>query len=486
MAHHTALPPRVHAAPVHTAPSTPAPGGRGGTPRAPRREETERTFGHQISRIRLRDEGAAEARGALASTRGPGALASRHAYALPGLPGHRLGMPAARALPPSPAPAPAAETGPVVQSRAPIQRLTLTRGEKKATGIGGALATVGGVALGGLALGGAIATSPWWGAGLAVAGLGSLAASWFSKTPETRQAERIDRSTLPDGLREQLRRSHRVVARARDKVRPNDLTPEEHDRVVGLLEQVHAGGTNLGIDTSVAELGAPNEEEGRDTARRLRDATVSDLITITQTSQGRGLLHRVAVADADRDRGNRVVVTPYTQYIAPFAKPRIKHQGSEEEQAEQRRRRQRAEVEYTPSSFRRAKLVEASDEGNRARQVQAEYEQQQVHNPWVVPEHTDVGLFHELVHASHLQRGEVLSPTDYVTAETTRRADPIDLHDQGGRQVSREEYRTVGLGGYENEAFTDRKYRAERRLLGENVPDRPYYTFKDRHGRAML
>lgn len=483
MAHHAALPPRVHPAPVHIAPSTPAPGRRGGTPRAPRREATERAFGHQISRIRLRDDSAAEARGALASTRGPGVPASRHAYALPGLPGHRLGTPAARALPSSPAPAPTAGTLPVLQ---PIQRLTLTRGQKKATGVGGALATAGGVALGGLALGGAIATSPWWGAGLAVAGIGSLAASWFSKTPETRQAERIDRSTLPDGLRDQLRRSHRVVASARHKVRPNDLTPEEHDRVVGLLEQVHAGGTNLGIDTSIAELGAPNEEEGRDTARRLRDATVSDLITITQTSQGRGLLHRVAVADADRDRGNRVVVTPYTQYIAPFAKPRIKHQGSEEEQAEQRRRRQRAEVEYTPSSFRRAKLAEHSGEGDRARQIQTEYEQQRVNNPWVVPEHTDVGLFHELVHASHLQRGEALSPTDYVTEATTRRADPVDLHDQGGRQVSREEYRTVGLGGYENETFTDRKYRAERRLLGEDVPDRPYYTFKDRHGRPML
>lgn len=467
-----------------TAPSTPAPGGRGGTPRAPRREETERAFGHQLSRIRLRDGGAAEARGVIAFTRGPGIPANRYAHALPG---HRLGTPAARALPSSPAPAPAAESGPVIQPRAaPVQRLTLTRGQKKAAGIGGALATAGGVALGGLALGGAIVTSPWWGAGLALAGLGGLAASWLSKTPETRQAERIDRSTLPDGLKEQLRGSHRVVAGARDKVHPNDLTPEEHDRVVGLLEQIHAGGTNLGIDTSVAELGAENEEEGRDTAQGLRDATVSDLITITQTSQGRGLLHRVAIADADPERRNRVVITPYTQYIAPFAKPRIKHQGSEEDQAELRHRRQRAEVEYTPSAFRRAKLEEQSEEGDRARQVQAEYEEQHANNPWVVPEHTDVGLFHELVHASHLQRGEILSPTDYVTAGTTHGADPIDLHDQGGRRVSREEYRTVGLGGYENETFTDRQYRAERRLLGEDVPDRPYYTFKDQDGQPLL
>jgi hypothetical protein len=46
-----------------------------------------------------------------------------------------------------------------------------------------------------------------------------------------------------------------------------------------------------------------------------------------------------------------------------------------------------------------------------------------------------------------------------------------------------EEYATVGLGAFAGDLFTENRYRAERRMLGEDVPGRGYYTNKGAGGQ---
>ena len=99
-----------------------------------------------------------------------------------------------------------------------------------------------------------------------------------------------------------------------------------------------------------------------------------------------------------------------------------------------------------------------------------------------------MSLFHELVHTEHIMTGTFLGRGEdrTVTSETAKGADRVDLKEHGGAVVPLEEYKTVGLPPYQKEAFTDRKYRAERRQLGEDVPDRLYYTLKTARGEPWL
>ena len=94
-------------------------------------------------------------------------------------------------------------------------------------------------------------------------------------------------------------------------------------------------------------------------------------------------------------------------------------------------------------------------------------------------------LFHELVHARHYQQGTLIPSELVKETDATLDADkPYKNEDapDGVAGVRVEEYATVGLGDYAEDALTENKYREERRALGEDVKARGHYTHKDAKG----
>jgi len=83
--------------------------------------------------------------------------------------------------------------------------------------------------------------------------------------------------------------------------------------------------------------------------------------------------------------------------------------------------------------------------------------------PWM-PYPAHVALFHELVHALHIQNGTNEQVKGSACTEGGRSSDI----------AFREENRTTGVGGYK-ERFTENTYREQRRALGDDLPHRDYY-----------
>lgn len=82
------------------------------------------------------------------------------------------------------------------------------------------------------------------------------------------------------------------------------------------------------------------------------------------------------------------------------------------------------------------------------------------------PYSPDLTLFHELVHADHLQNGT----STMVKGDACMPPWLVPAH-----AGYHEENRTTGVAGYENERFSENAYREQRRALGEDVAHRDYY-----------
>jgi len=82
---------------------------------------------------------------------------------------------------------------------------------------------------------------------------------------------------------------------------------------------------------------------------------------------------------------------------------------------------------------------------------------------------SDTSLLHEMVHAHHMTEGSLIDPNNKLVE-----ADLSPAHKDIG--VKKEEYATVGLGAYGNNALTENAYRSEREAIhaADNVEKAKY------------
>ena len=264
-------------------------------------------------------------------------------------------------------------------------------------------------------------------------------------------------------LEQEMTNAFVIIDPAAVPTQPNELTPNEFAQVASLLFRIFAGLSKLRISPQVVDIDSPPGIEDS-----LKIETMKDVIKLAQTETGRDLLGTIAYAADDIQP---VGIEPYDLVVDPTAKPKIKDKPGA----------QSAIVSYTPGEYKTSKASNSA--GNMAQMRETAQ-----HNPWVTPERSDISLYHELVHAFHIQSGKAKSQTQFVGSDASNilPVDEIDaprtITDGFGNKtltgVSEEEYYTVGLGKYADKRFTENRYRRERRALGENVPHRGYYANK--------
>ena len=201
----------------------------------------------------------------------------------------------------------------------------------------------------------------------------------------------------------------------------------------------------------------------------VRDETMKDLVSIAQTGVGRALLKEMAYEKYRANAG--VVIAVRDFYGAPTGGP----SGLE----------QRSKVNYTPQA------VKDRDTLNRGEgKAITRMEGLKAKNPWQENRRTDITLFHELVHAHHVQDGSLLAKDTLIADEDA--VHPADKAFEGSGLASgtkmgvpAEEYQTVGLGKFDRRGFNENTYRGERRAMGEDVTRRTQYTHIDAEGRRV-
>jgi len=260
-----------------------------------------------------------------------------------------------------------------------------------------------------------------------------------------------------------------IVDEAKDKKRPDDLTRKEYDETATLIGEIWRGATGLGISRNLD----PTVTGGSDAGRylKLMTETLKDIIEIARTVMGRQLLTEVAHAAKDV----RVTIETNEFVEAPTA--------GEMNKGIPLNTPQKGVVKYTPTAYK-AGLAK-----NYAANLKKQ-EQLKQHNPWLLPHRADVSLLHELIHAFHLQKATTKAKERLVDNTAVHEVDSLFMEkspfgELKAAGVRVEEYATVGLGAYRNDRFTENRYRAERRSMGEDVPDRDYYTVKDVHGQRL-
>lgn len=265
---------------------------------------------------------------------------------------------------------------------------------------------------------------------------------------------------LPPTVRDAFAAKFNVVAAAAKRAH-NDVMRAEFGDLVTLIDDIHARRTKLLIGVSLEDAAASNAQA---VSQELVDATLVDLVTIAQTPTGRDLLTAIARAAPDAPR---VFIQANDLVVAPASNPRDRHAPASTPQI--------SDVPYTPTAFKAGRA-------RNSRQNVAELTRFTALNAWILPRRSDVTLYHELVHALHTQTGAAREKTALVTAlDATIPLDaPAERAGIGGgvvrSGVSEEEYATVGLGVFADDRFTENRYRAERRALGEDVPHRGHYT----------
>ena len=200
----------------------------------------------------------------------------------------------------------------------------------------------------------------------------------------------------------------------------------------------------------------------------VRDETMKDLTTIAQTGVGQALLKEMT--NEKYKENAKVVIAVRDFYGAPTGGP--SSEGG-------------AKVSYTPQALKDRDTLNRGP-GKAITRMEALKED----NPWQENERTDITLFHEMVHAFHVQDETLLGKDELVgDKEAVHLADkPFDGSGMMEGQkigVPMEEYQTVGLGKFNKKGFNENTYRKERRDLKENVAPRNQYTHVDSQGRRV-
>lgn len=201
---------------------------------------------------------------------------------------------------------------------------------------------------------------------------------------------------------------------------PNQVTESEYSQIVNTYSDIRTGNSNFRFDNSGLT---------GDAATNFQQNALNDLATMMQTPSGRGLITETAYGRHADGSDHTFTIRGINNPGGARAVPGSQTHASDGVGTN-------STVEYTPGQ----PIVDAS-----------------------APDHygnirSDMVLYHEMVHARHHRLGS----RDDATLDNTTAAHANDVGTRGW------EYQAMGLGSHANDPYTENKYRAERRAMGED------------------
>lgn len=210
---------------------------------------------------------------------------------------------------------------------------------------------------------------------------------------------------------------------------PNQVTESEYSQIVSTYSDIRTGNSNIGFDAS---------NMTGDAATNFRGNVMNDMASMMQTPSGRALL-------TDMAYGRNADGTAHTTTIRGITNPGDAQAIPTVDANTGNGVGTNTTVEYTPG----ATINTAPGDS-------------------VSTIRSDVALYHELVHANHMRSGD----EDRRVLGQAGNPAPVHARDNG---ITSWEYQAVGLGHHANQAYSENRYREERRAMGETMPERTRY-----------
>ena len=200
---------------------------------------------------------------------------------------------------------------------------------------------------------------------------------------------------------------------------PNQVTASEYDQIVNTYSDIRTGHSNVRFD---------NSQLSGDAATNFQGNVMSDLASMMQTPSGREMINGMAYGKNADGSAHAMTIRGITNPGGAQAIPGVEANTSNGTGTN-------TTIEYAPG--------------------------QSIVNPGKTGVYgsvrSDMTLYHEMVHAHHMRNGD--EDTRTLTAATA-----TDRRDRGLRAW---EYQAMGLGSHANDPYSENRYRAERRAMGD-------------------
>jgi len=202
---------------------------------------------------------------------------------------------------------------------------------------------------------------------------------------------------------------------------PNQVTEAEYSQIVNTYSDIRTGNSNVRFD---------NSQLTGDAATNFQSNTMNDMASMMQTPSGRELLSGMAYGRNADGSAHTMTIRGISNPGGAQAIPAVNANTSNP------RAGTNTTIEYAPG--------------------------QSILNPGAPGQYgsvrSDMTLYHEMVHAYHMRTG-----TEDQAVLNARTA--TDRKDIG---TNAWEYQAMGLGSHANDPYSENRYRAERRAMGES------------------
>lgn len=250
--------------------------------------------------------------------------------------------------------------------------------------------------------------------------------------------EAFERAKDTQQAAEELKSKFEVLEPGEVATKPNQVSESQYKKLCETYSDIRRGKTNFQLDT-----GGMSDED----AASSKKATMETLGKIMQTGSGRELLEHMAYTKDKNGEGRPVRLRADVDILDAKT--------TDDSKLLDDPRKYNGQGLGSKITFNPYSTPGAPDPSDT--------------EPWLKSLRPDVALFHELLHAQHVQDGD--------TAEGLVETGPDVVHTSvGDIGPKAAEDQVVGVGGYENELWTENDYREERRKLGEDVAPRDSYT----------
>lgn len=201
---------------------------------------------------------------------------------------------------------------------------------------------------------------------------------------------------------------------------PNQVTESEYAQVVNTYSDIRTGHSNFRFD---------NSQLTGDAAANFQQNALNDVVTMMQTPSGRGLITDTAYGNNADGSARTLTLRGISDPTAAVTRPDSQANATNGHGTS-------STIEYTPG--------------------------QPLLTPGA-PDHygsvrSDMVLYHEMVHSNHHRLGD----RDDAVLDATTATQPADIGTHGW------EYQAMGLGSHANDPYSENRYRAERRAMGED------------------
>jgi len=286
---------------------------------------------------------------------------------------------------------------------------------------------------------------------------GGYLAGLFGFGEKPIKAEKFVPSVLEEHERQKEKANFKgqfnIVSDPSQKKNPNDLTEAEFEEASKTYFSIKDGTGALKIDTSditPEDKDNPNAEKDE-----FKNFIMGDIAKMMQTEQGRQLL--AEMSDKDKNKHTTSIKWDYNSAHAAGTQGPTADEyngvGVDAKVVLGGKRDGDHDDRYAPGELNYPDWMRKDKKTG-----------EMVNDPMTIS--TDTRLFHELVHAHHLNKG---TTAKYAVGGHKHPNDAAHPDDQN---ICRHEHQASGVGSAgENEQFSENKYRAEQRKMADQLED---------------